>query len=106
MKTLLFALGTLVLVGCSGLKPIGPLAKEVPITQQGKPIPGVTPEPYAKPPAVRPASPSLYVTPSDVNPDNPYIAANKLSSELGADSKAPVNAPVTAEVSRIQGRVK
>jgi hypothetical protein len=106
MKTLFFALGALALVGCSGLKPVGPLAKDVPITQQGKPIPGVTPDPAARAPAVRPTPPTMYVTPGDVNPDNPYLAAGKLSSEIAADSKATSNAPVTAEVSRIQGRVK
>lgn len=107
MKTLLFAAGTLALVGCTSLKPVGPFAKEVPITQQGKPIPGVTPEPSAvKPPSLRPTPPTMYVTPADVNPDNPYAAANKLSSEISADSKATQNAPITAEVSRIQGRIR
>jgi hypothetical protein len=106
VKTLLFAFATLALVGCTSLKPVGPFAKEVPITQQGKPIPGVTPEPSAKPLALRPAAPTMYVTPADVNPDNPYVAANKLSSEISADSKATQNAPITAEVSRIQGRIR
>jgi hypothetical protein len=106
VKTLLFAFGTLVLVGCSGLKPVGPLAKEVPFTQQGKPLPGAPVEAAAKPPSIRPTPPAMYVTPGDVNPDNPSVAAGKLTDELSIDSKASPNAPVTAEVSRIQGRVK
>jgi hypothetical protein len=106
VKTLLFAFGTLVLVGCSGLKPVGPLAKEVPLTQQGKPLPDAPIASTAKPPSIRPTPPTMYVTPGDVNPNNPSVAANKLTSELDTDSKASLNAPVTAEVSRIQGRVK
>jgi hypothetical protein len=109
VKTLLFALGTLTLVGCSGLKPIGPFAPKVPLTQQGKPIPGVTAESTAraaKPPMLCPTPPTLYVTPSDVNSDNPYTAANKLTSELAADGKMTQSAPVTAEVSHIQGRIR
>lgn len=106
MKTLLFALAALALVGCNTtFKPVGPFAKEVPITQQGKPLPGV-PEPVAKAPAIRPTPPTLYVTPGDVTADNPYAAASKLTSELGVDSKATPNAPVTVEVSRVKGGSK
>jgi hypothetical protein len=106
VKTLLFALGTLALVGCkTNLTPVGPFAKEVPITQQGKPLPGV-PEPAAKPPAIRPAPPTMYVTPGEVTADNPYVAAGKLTSELSADSKVSPNSPVTVEVSRVKGGIR
>ncbi len=101
MKTLLFALGTVALVGCSGLKPVGPLAKQVPITQQGQPIPGVT-DAAARPPALKPTPPSLFVSPSEVTAASAYDAASKLAAEVNADSKATANAPVTVEVSRVR----
>ncbi|MBP3959454.1 hypothetical protein J8F10_29775 [Gemmata sp. G18] len=100
MKTLFFALSVFTLAGCSTLKPIGPFAKEAPAAQQGKALtsgsPAIDPTP---PPAVNPTPPTMYVTPSDVKA-NPYEAANKLSSELGIDSKPATNGPVTVEVSR------
>lgn len=100
MKALLFALGTLALVGCKtpALKPVGPLAKDVPLVQRGQPLP-----PAAPAPAVRPTPPTAFVAPGDVSA-NPHDAANRLTAELTADSKTAVNAPVTAEVSRIKGR--
>ncbi|MBM3979929.1 MAG: hypothetical protein FJ304_06530 [Planctomycetes bacterium] len=101
MKTLLFALGALALVGCNTFKPVGPLAKQVPITQQGQPIPNA-PADAPKPPPVRPTPPSLLVTPADVTAENPYAAATKLASELTADGKAAANVPVTVEVSHVK----
>ena len=105
MKTLLFALGTLALIGCSGLKPVGPLAKDVPITQQGRPLPNTAPDPVTVP-AVRPTPPTILVMPADVTADNPYIAASKLTNELSTDGKPTPNSPVTAEISRYKGGVK
>ncbi len=109
MKTLLFALGTLALVGCTGtgLKPAGPFAKEKPILQQGQPMPAAAPvEPANRPVAAKPASPTMYVTPGDVTLDNPLVAAGKLTNELAIDSKATASLPVTVETSRIKGGVK
>ncbi|MCI0704125.1 MAG: hypothetical protein L0241_23965 [Planctomycetia bacterium] len=108
MKTLftttLLALGLVVLTGCGTLKPIGPLAPEVPITQQGQPLPGA---PVASsPPAIRPTPPAMFVTPSDVDPDNPYLAAQQLAAEFEADRKTISTAPTTVEISRIKGGVK
>ena len=106
MKTLLFALGALALVGCTGIHPVGPLAKEKPITQQGQPVPAAAPAVAAsRPPALKPTPPTMLVTPGDVTAD-PYTAATKLTNELAADSKATPNAPVTAEVSHYKGGVK
>jgi hypothetical protein len=104
VKTLLFALGVLTLVGCTGLKPVGPLAKETPIAQQGKALPAASTESVMKAPT-RPTPPTALVTPSDVDAD-PLAAAGKLTNELDADSKPTPNAPVTAEVSRYKGGVK
>ena len=106
MKTLFFATLALGLVGCSGLKPIGPLAKDKPITQQGQPLPAAAPAVAVRAPAVRPTPPTVSVTPGDVTLDNPTAAANKLTNELAADSKATANLPVMVETSRIKGGVK
>jgi hypothetical protein len=111
VKTLLLALGALALVGCSNLKPVGVLSKETPLTQQGQPLPNApntpnTPTVPARPPMVRPTPPTMNVTPNDVDPNNPYIAAGKLSAEVEIDSKSTVNVPVTAEISRYKDGVR
>ena len=109
MRTLLFALGALTLVGCKGVgfKPVGPLAKDPSSVQQGKPLPSAPAEPIAsaRPPASKPAPPTMYVTPGEVTADNAHVLAQKLSTELTTDSKATANLPVTAEISKV-GRIK
>ena len=111
MRTLLFALGVLTLVGCKGIRPVGPLAplaKDSPITQKGQqPLPSAPAEPIAsaKPPAIKPTPPTMIVTPGEVTADNAHVLAQKLSTELSTDSKATANLPVTAEISKV-GRVK
>jgi hypothetical protein len=106
VKTLLFALGTFALVGCSGFHMVGPFAKNPTLADQSKALPGAAPAPAAPPPPLRPTPPSMFVTPADVSSDDPYAAAAKLTNELNADSKPVPNAPVTAEVSRYKGGVK
>lgn len=103
MKTLLFALCVLALVGCKGLKPVGPLAKEVPITQQGQPLQNA---PVSRAPALKPTPPTMFVKPDDVNTSNANAIASQLAAELQADMKSAVNGPVTVEVSRVKGGVK
>ena len=115
MRTLLFALSLLALVGCKGMgiRPAGPFAKNVPVTQQGQPIKLKNAEPApapdtvasAKAPAIKPTPPTLLVTPGEVNADNAHALAQKLSNELSTDSKATANVPVTAEISKL-GRVR
>ena len=107
MRTLLFALGVLTLVGCKelGIRPAGPLAKSFP-----QPAPKPQPLPPAestasKPPAIKPTPPTFEVTPGEVNADNANTLAQKLTAEIAADSKATANAPVTVEVSKV-GKVK
>ncbi len=102
MKTLLFALGTLGLVGCNTtFKPIGPLAKEVPLIHQGQPLPS-PPAGSTPPPAIRP-TPTMLVVPSDVSA-NPYAAVNKLGAELETDRKPTPNVPVTVETSHVKSK--
>ena len=112
MRTLLFALGVLTLVGCKGvgLRPVGPLAplaKDPPSAQKGQPLPSAPAEPIAsaRPPALKPTPPTMIVTPGEVTADNAHALAQKLSTELSTDSKATANLPVTAEISKV-GRVK
>ncbi|AMV23482.1 hypothetical protein VT84_03670 [Gemmata sp. SH-PL17] len=105
MKSLLFTLGVCLLAGCNTFKPVGPFAKDAPLSQQGKPlasVPSIDPTP---PPAIAPTPPTMLVGPSDVKA-NPQEAANKLSSELGIDSKPSTTGPVTVEVSRVKGGIK
>jgi hypothetical protein len=109
VRTLLFAIGVLTLVGCKGVgfRPVGPLAKDSPITQKGQPLPSAPAEPTAsaRPPAIKPTPPTMIVTPGEVTADNAHVLAQKLSTELSTDSKATANLPVTAEISKV-GRVK
>jgi hypothetical protein len=108
VKTTLFALGALALVGCAGMKPVGPLAKQVPLIQQGQPLPDAAGAPAAKAPPLRPTPPTMLVTPGEVNATNAREVASKFAEELSIDNKATVNVPVTAEISRpnLRGGVK
>ncbi len=106
MRMLLLAVATLALVGCKGFHAVGPLARQQPIVEQGKPLPSKprATGKAARVPEVKPTPPTMYIQPDDVNLENPRESAAKLEAELGKDSQAPANAPVTVEVSRIQGR--
>lgn len=109
MRTLLFALAVLTLVGCKelGVRPAGPLAKYAPPPSKSQPLPTHAPDAIAsaKPPAVKLTPPTMNVTPGEVTADNAHLLAQKLSSELTTDSKATANLPVTAEISKV-GRVR
>ena len=96
MKTLLFALGALALVGCKelGVRPAGPLAKSVPVVQSGQPLPAAVAT-ANRPPAIQPTPPTMIVTPGEVTADNSGAVAQKLAAELNTDSKPTANVPVT-----------
>jgi hypothetical protein len=103
MRIVVFATAALSVMGCTTFKPVGPLVKEVPITQQGQPLPAAAyPATAARPPAVKPTPPTLLVTPEEIDASNARAIAAKLANELETDRKASVNAPVTVEVSRPQ----
>lgn len=113
MRALLFAfgvLGVLALTGCKGFHPVGPLAKKVPITQQGKELPAAptdtTASASSRVPAVKPTPPTMLVKPEDVDATNGRASAAKLSTELTTDSQNTVNAPVTVQISRVKGGIK
>lgn len=106
MKTLLFALAALSLVGCKqlGVRPAGPLAKTTPLLQSDQPLPPATVA-ASKVPAIQPTPPTMYVAPGDVNASTADAVVQKFAAELAEDSKRTANAPVTVEVSKV-GRVK
>ncbi len=105
MKALLFALAVSALVGCTGIRPVGPFAREQPVTKQPQSPPSVVSDPASILPAPRPAPPTASVMPSEVAID-PATAAAKLSAELETDAKSTQNASATAEISVYRGGVK
>lgn len=103
MMKVLFSLMLATAIGCTGFQAVGPLAKQNgPTSKSGKDA--VPPEPVTIP-AVKPTPPLSIVTPDEVERD-PYVAAQKLTSEFEADRKSMTKAPLTAEVSRYRGGVK
>ncbi len=106
MKPILLSLGVAALVGCTGVKPVGVLSKETPMTQQSRPL-SEAPADAARPPSIRPTPPTALVAPDDVDPNVPstvYAAASKLAAEVDADGKTGGNMPVTVEVSRVKAK--
>lgn len=113
MRTLLFTAGifsVLALAGCKGIHPVGPLAKKVPITQQGKELPKAPADTDAvassRVPAVKPTPPTMSVKPEDVDVTNARAMAAKLDTEIATDLSKSVNAPQTVEISRVKGGIK
>lgn len=90
-------------MGCSGFQLVGPLAKHYAPKQALTPE-AVSVEPVTVP-AVKPTPPLSIVSPSDVERD-PYLAAQKLTTEFETDRSSISKAPMTAEVSRYKGGVK
>jgi hypothetical protein len=94
-------------IGCTSIRPVGPLAKMGPppgAKDKGSKDKDADAEPVMVP-AVKPTPPMNLVDPSDVTAD-PYSSAQRLQNEIEGDRKtipAPTN---TAEVSYIKGGVK
>jgi hypothetical protein len=104
MKALIFTFVSLSLVGCGMVRPVGPLAKQTPIIQQGQPLTSAASD-SAQPPTLRPTPPTMLITPGEVDPNNPKLAADKLSLEVDTDSKATINIPVTVQTSRVKNGI-
>lgn len=109
MRTLLLAISLGVVVGCTGIQPVGPMAKMMNAPPGGKGKKGKDkdepPEPLTVP-AARPTPPLNTTGPEDVNPADPYFAVGKLQQELEADRQTIPVSPTTVEVSKIKGGVK
>lgn len=108
MSKLLVALALGAAVGCTGIHPVGPFARPggAPGKSKAKERENDGPPDPITIPAPKPTPPLNTTGPEDVNPDNPYSAAQKLMQELEADGKAIPSVPKTAEVSRYKGGVK
>src|SRR5207248_1413622 len=107
MRPLLLALafaGMVGIVGCSGLQPVGPFAKQQPLTKQGQPLPGT--QDAVTVPAVRPTPPAFFVDPGDVNANTVNASIEAFNAELSADTKSIPTGPVTVETSVIRGRMR
>jgi hypothetical protein len=108
---LALALGAMA-VGCTGIHPVGPMAKMMgPGPGKGAPgkAKGKDKDEAADPitiPAVRPTPPLNTMGPEDVSPDDPHASLHRLQQELEAEGQRTQAAPVTAEISRIKGGVR
>jgi hypothetical protein len=78
-------------LGCTGVQPIGPLAKymggkkpETKAVIPGDPPPSTTP---------RPPAPAALITPGEVSSENPAAAAQQLARELEYDGRTMRSAP-------------
>lgn len=103
MTRLLTALTLATAIGCTGIQPVGPLAKKD--GPSGKPGQDAAPTEPISVPAVKPTPPLSLVTPEEVDRD-PHVAAQRLMAEFEADRKNMPKAPMTAEVSRYKNGVK
>lgn len=109
MTRLLLALALGALIGCTGIRPVGPLAGSGLGPKAGKAKgdkdKDEPPEPVTVP-APKPTPPLNTTGPEDVSPENPNLAIRKLQQELEADKKTVPSAPKTVEVSRYKNGVK
>jgi hypothetical protein len=106
MTRLLLTAALAAAVGCTGIRPVGPLAKMAgppPKSVPPKDRDGPDPSPV---PAVKPTPPQNTVGFEDVTADDPQAAARRLTQELEADRKTITSGPVLVQTSRIKGGIK
>jgi hypothetical protein len=106
MTRLICGLVLMVAVGCTGIQPVGPLAKKNG-SSTGDPKADKDPGP-ADPvviPAPKPTPPACLVRAEDVTSENVEMIKKQLSAEIDADRKSLRNLPVTAEVSQYKDGV-
>lgn len=105
-----FSCGLLLMVaviGCSGIQPVGPLAKNGGSSSANPKLnaDGTPPDPVIIP-SPTPTPPKCLVRPEEVNADNAAQIQQQLKAELEADRKTMPSVPVTAEVSEYKGSLK
>lgn len=105
MRALILAIGLAALIGCKGVEPLGPFANKAGGGKKKAPRDEGPPPPVTVP-APKPTPPVNLIYPDEVSPENPQASIQKLRNELEADSKSIPAPPMTAEVSRIKGRVR
>jgi hypothetical protein len=104
MKRLLFGLVLLGGLGCTGVQPVGPLAKSFdPGAPKAEPGAAADNDSKTEPPvasaASRPVPPARLIEPDEVTADTAAVAAQKLLNEYEADRRTMPAPPKTAEVS-------
>ncbi len=102
MKHLLFALALAAGMGCTGVQPIGPMAKRGPAPTGGPAEKDLDPPGPVVVEAPRPTPPAEMILPSQVAAENPQIAVQKLTAELQADERELERMPKTSSVSVIK----
>jgi len=97
------------LIGCTGIHPVGPLAKSGMGPRMGKDKDAKDKDEAPGPitiPAVKPTPPLNTTGPEDVDPNDPNFVIRKLQQELEADRKSIPSTSKTVEVSRYKNGVK
>jgi hypothetical protein len=95
-----FGVALVVAIGCTGIQPVGPLAKKgaSPGGGDSKSEADAVPDPVVIP-APKPTPPMCLIRPMDVTAENVEWIKQQLSAELEADRKSMRAMPVTVEVS-------
>jgi hypothetical protein len=107
MTRLLFGFILLAAIGCTGIQPAGPFAKNGMLPGGGSRSDKDAPPPDPVTiPAPKPTPPLTTVSADDVTADNAYLKAQQVSAEIDADRKSMPAAPVTVETSVYKGGVK
>lgn len=105
MRKLLLGMMLLAGVGCTNVRPIGPLANRMGKPQAAANKDADPPDPVTVP-APRPTPPAALIEPGEVTADNAAAAAQKLTNEFEYDWKTLPPPPKTAEISHIKNGVK
>jgi hypothetical protein len=95
-----FGVALMVAIGCTGIQPVGPLAKKgaSPGGDSKSEADAAAPDPVVIP-APKPTPPMCLIRPMDVTAENAEWSKQQLLAELEADRKSMRAMPVTVEVS-------
>lgn len=105
MTRLLFGLALMVAIGCTGIQPVGPLAKKGSSSGDSKSDKDAGPPDPVVIPAPTPNPPKCLVHPEDVTEENVEFIRQQLLAEFEADRKTMPSVPVTVEVSEYKNGV-
>jgi hypothetical protein len=95
------------MIGCTGIQPVGPLAKNGGSagSANSKLDKDLSPPDPVMIPAPTPTPPKCLVRPEDVNSTNTDFIQQQLKAELEADGKTMPSVPVTAEISEYKNGI-
>jgi hypothetical protein len=96
-----FGVALVVAIGCTGIQPVGPLAKKgaSPSSSDSKSEADAAPPDPVVIPAPKPTPPMCLIRAEDVTAENVEWIKQQLSAEFEADRKSMRAMPVTVEVS-------